>query len=229
MKAREFSRRAIDSATHVDAQETAALWQVNAALREAEFGNTDMARQDARSALALASGRDVTSAAALALARAGDVWQAKKLAEDLNRDFPLDTIVQGYWLTSIRAAVELKSKNARAAIEIVESAAPYELGQCEPFQLGMMYPVYLRGEAYLNARRGQEAAVEFQKIVNHRGLILNFPLGALAHLGLGRAYSLENDAAKARENYQIFLSLWKDADPDIPILKQAKTEYAKQR
>ena len=135
--------------------------------------------------------------------------------------------MQGYWLPSIRAAIELKAKNARAAIEIVESAAPYELGQCEPFQLGMMCPVYLRGEAYLMAHRGQEATAEFQKIVDHSGIVLNFPLGALAHLGLARAYALEADAAKARENYEVFRTLWKDADPDIPILKQARAEYAR--
>jgi len=228
-KARDFSQRAIDSAIHGDAKETAALWQVNAALREAEFGNAGSARHYAIGALALVPGRDIRSVAALALARAGDVAEAKRLAEGLHRDFPRDTRVQGYWLSAIRAAIELNAKNGPKAVELLRAAAPYELGQCEPFQLGMMYPVYLRGQAYLFARQGKEAAAEFQRIIDHRGIVLNFPLGALAHLGLGRAYALQGDTAKARGAYQDFLTLWKDADLDIPILKQAKAEYAKLR
>jgi serine/threonine protein kinase/tetratricopeptide (TPR) repeat protein len=226
-KAREFSQRATDSALHADAKETAALWQVNAALREAEFGNAGPARHDAVAALALVPGRDIRSVGAMSLARAGDAAEAKKLADSLNRDFPQDTLMQGYWLPSIRAAIELSAKNPAKAVEPLKAAAPYELAQCEPFQVGMMYPVYLRGQAYLLARQGKEAAVEFQKIIDHRGIVLNFLLGALAHLGLGRAYALQGDTAKARAAYQDFLTLWKDADPDIPILKQAKAEYAK--
>ena len=228
-KAREFFQRAVDSARRADAKETAALWQVNAALREAEFGNTSSARQDAAAALVLVSGKDVRSVAALALARAGDAVQAQKLAESLNKDFPQDTIVQGYWLPSIRAAIELNTKNAAMAIELLKTAAPYELGQCEPFQLGMLYPVYLRGQAYLLARQGKEAAAEFQKMIDHRGIVLNFPLGALAHLQLARAYALEGDKAKARAAYDEFLNLWKAADPDIPVLRQARAEFAKQQ
>jgi tetratricopeptide (TPR) repeat protein len=223
-KARAFSQRAIDSAIHADAKETAALWQVNAALRAAEFGNVDSARHDAVAALALVPGRDIRSVAALSLARASDAAGAKRLADSLNRDFPQDTIMQGYWLPSIRAAIELNAKSPAKAIELLTTTAPYELGQCEPFQLGMIYPAYLRGEAYLLAGQGKEAAAEFQKIIDHRGIVLNFPLGALAHVGLGRAYALQGDAAKARAAYQDFLTLWKDADPDIPILKQAKAE-----
>jgi len=226
-KARDFSQSAIDSAVHVDAKETAALWQVNAALREAEFGNAGSARHDAKAALALMPGKTIRSVAALALARAGDVAEAKWLAEGLNRDFPRDTRVQGYWLSAIRAAIELNAKNGPKAVELLRTAAPYELGQCEPFQLGMMYPVYLRGQAYFFARQGKEAAAEFQRIIDHRGIVLNFPLGALAHVGLGRASALQGNNAKARAAYQNFLTLWKDADPDIPILNQAKAEYAK--
>ena len=225
--ARELSRRAFDSAIHADARETAALWQVNAALREAEFGNAKLAKQDAQMALEFVPGKDVIVVAALALARADDVKQAKKLAERLDLDFPLDTIVQGYWLPSIRGAIELRAKNAGGAAEILESAAPYELAQCEPYQLGMMYPVYLRGEAYLQAHLGKQAAVEFQKIIDHRGIVLNFPLGALAGLGLARAHVLQGDTAHAREAYQAFFAMWSDADSDIPILKQAKSEYKK--
>jgi serine/threonine protein kinase len=236
-KARNFSQRAIESAKRADAKETAALWQVNAALREAEFGNLGSARQNALAALALAPGIDIRSVAALALARAGDAAQAQKLADGLDKDFPQNTVVQGYWLPSIRAAIELNAKNNAKAAEILKTAAPYELGQCQPFQLGMMYPVYLRGQAYLLAHQANEAAAEFQKIIDHRGIVLNFPLGALAHLGLARAYSLQAQSAqgtdadaahtKARTAYQDFLALWKDADPDIPVLIAAKSEYAK--
>jgi eukaryotic-like serine/threonine-protein kinase len=136
-RAREFSQRAFDSALHADAKETAALWQVNAALREAEF-HAASARHNAMVALALVPGRDIRSVAALSMARAGDEPEAKKLAESLNKDFPQDTVMQGYWLPSIRAALELDSKNAAKALEILQTAAPYELGQCEPFQLGML-------------------------------------------------------------------------------------------
>jgi len=226
-KAREFSRRAVESAVSADAKETAALWQGNAALREAEFGNASSARQDAVAALALAPGKDIRRMAALALARAGDTAQAQKLAETLNKDFPRDTIVQGYWLPSIHAAIEINAKNSVRAAEILQTAAPYELGQSQPFQLGMLYPVYLRGQAYLRAHQGKEAAAEFQRMIDHRGIILNFPLGALAHVGLGRAYALQGDTARSSAAYQDFFTLWKDADPGIPILKQAKAEYAK--
>jgi tetratricopeptide (TPR) repeat protein len=226
-KAREFSQRAVNSALHADAKETAALWQVNAALLEAEFGNAASARHDVMAALALVPGRDIRSVAALSLARAGDAAEAKKLANGLDKDFPQDTVMQGYWLPSIRAAIEINAKNPARAIELLKTAAPYELAQCEPFTVGMMYPVYLRGEAYLLAHQGKEAAAEIQKIIDHRGIVLNFPLGALAHLGLGRAYALQGDSIKARAAYQDFLTVWKDADPDIPILQQAKTEYAR--
>jgi tetratricopeptide (TPR) repeat protein/tRNA A-37 threonylcarbamoyl transferase component Bud32 len=226
-KAREFSQRAIDSAVHADARETAALWQVNAALREAEFGNSGSARHDALAALALVPGKDVSSVAALSLARAGDTVKAKRIADNLNREFPQDTPVQGYWLPAIRAAIELNAKNPTKAVEFLKTAAPYELGQCEPFQLGMLYPVYIRGQAYLQARQGKEAAAEFQNILDHRGIVVNFPTAALAHLGLARAYALQGDTAKARAAYHDFLTLWRDADAGIPILQQAKAEYAR--
>lgn len=226
VSAREFSQRAISSGTHAGAEEAAALWQVDAALREAEFGNRDPARQNALAALALLPGRDVKSMAGLALARAGETVQAHKLAEVLNKEFPLHTIMQGYWLPCIRAAIEINAKNPASALQILRSAPPYELGQSQPFQLGMLYPVYLRGQAYLLAGQGKEAAAEFQKIIDHRGIV-NFPLGALARVGLGRAYVLQGDRANARSAYQEFLTLWKDADPDIPILNEAKAEYAK--
>lgn len=227
-KAREFSRRAAESARHAGAKETAALWLANDALREAEFGNSASAREHAMAALALARGRGVEALAATALARSGDVAGAQKLANKLNKDFPLNTLFQVYWLPAIRAAIELDRKNPARSIELLRSTASYELGAPEPLVIvGTMYPVYLRGEAYLLAHEGKEAAAEFQKFLDHRGVVLNFPLGVLAHLGLARAYAMQGDTAKARAAYQDFLSLWKDADTDIPILQQAKAEYAK--
>lgn len=226
-KAREFSRRAIDSAVHADAQETAALWQATEALREAEFGNARSAGQNATAAIALGPGKHVRSVAALALARAGNTAHAQTLAETLNKELPLDFVVQRYWLPCIRAAIEINGKRPGKALEILETAAPYELAQNEPIQLGMLYPNYLRGQAYLQARQGTQAAAEFQKIIDHRGIILNFPVGALARLGLASAYTLQGDTAKGHAAYQDFFTLWKDAEPDIPILKQAKAEYAK--
>ena len=226
-KAREFSQRASDSALRAQAKETAALWRVNAALREAEFGNAASARREAMAALALVPGVDIKYLAALSLARAGDTAQAHKLAQELSSQFPQHTLIQGYWLPSIKAAIELSARNPSGAIELLKSAESYELGQCEPMVVGMMYPAYLRGEAYLLAHQGKEAAAEFQKIVDHRGLVLNYPLGALARLGLARSYVLQGDSAKARAAYLDFLNFWKDADTDIPILQQAKAEYAK--
>jgi len=231
-KAREFSRRAVMSAAHADANETGALWQANAALREAEFGNAPSARQNAMAALALAPGKEVKSVAALALAQAGDTARAQKLADSLDQESPLNTIIQGYWLPAIRAAIAISQKNPNQALRLLQAATAYELSQSQPFLVGMLYPVYLRGQAYLLAQQGEEAAAEFRKIIDHRGIVLNFPLGALARLGLARAYALDaaKDAAardKARTAYQDFLALWKDADLDIPIYKQAKAEYAK--
>jgi len=153
--------------------------------------------------------------------------RAQKLADSLNQDFPRSSLVQGYWLPAIRAAIELNAKNGANAIETLRAAAQYELGQNEPFQFGTLYPIYLRGQAYLLANQGKEAAAEFQKIIDHRGIVLNFPLGGLAHLGLARAYLLEGDKTKAGAAYQDFLTLWKDADIDIPIYQQAKAEYAR--
>jgi len=177
--------------------------------------------------LALAPGTSVSAWAALALARAGYTAEARQLAEALSRDFPQDALLQNYWLPAIQAAIELTRNNAEKAVELLRPAAAYELGQPLGSWVGMMYPVYLRGQAYLQMRKGKEAATEFQKMVEHRGIVLNFPTAALARLGLARAYALQGDIAKAKAAYQDFLTLWKDADPDIPILKQAKSEYAK--
>jgi len=226
-KALDFSRRAVDSAVRADSKETAALWQVNAALRQAEFGNVATAKQGVTAALALAPGRDVKVLGALTLARVGDTARAKAMIVALEKSEPLNTVLKVYWLPSLKAAIELNGGNSAQALESLEAAAPYELGEPPPFQLGTLYPTYLRGQAHLLAHNGTAAAAEFQKFLDHRGIVENFPLGALAHLGLARAYAISGDTAKAKAACQDFLTLWKDADPDIPILKEAKAEYEK--
>jgi len=226
-KAREFSRRAVDSAIRADSKETAAVWLVNAALREAEFGNVAPAKQAVTAALALAPGRDVKMLGALALARIGDLARAKATVEELGKTDPSNTVFKLFWLPTLKAAIEIGGGNSAQAVVSLEAAAPYELGGPQQFALGTMYPVYVRGEAYLQAHSGAAAAAEFQKILDHRGVVVNFPLGALAHVGLARAYALSGDAPKAKTAYQDFFALWKDADPDIPILKESKAEYEK--
>ncbi len=226
-KAREFSRRASDSALRSDSKETAALWQANAALREAEFGNKESAQRAAEAALALAPGRDVEVLAALAQARAANVIKAEQLVQQLEKNYPSNTVLKLYWLPTVKAALEISRGNSGQAIDILQAVAPYEIGGPPPFQVETLYPAYLRGEAYLSAHQGAAAATEFQKLVDHRGMVLNLPLGALAHLGLARAYALSGDTAKSKAAYQDFLALWKDADPDIPVLKEAKAEYEK--
>lgn len=168
-------------------------------------------------------------AIALALAYAGDTNRAQALADDLDSKFPEDTVVRFNYLPALRAKLALRHSNPKQALDILEVAAPYELGlpALSFYNWPNLYPVYARGEAYLAAHQGNEAVTEFQKILDHRGIVLNEPIGALAHLQLGRAYTMSGDTAKARVAYQEFLTLWKDADPDIPILLQAKAEYAK--
>lgn len=201
-------------------------WQSNEAVREAQIGNAVAARQQARTALSLAPGRDVRVLAALAVARVGDLSQAQKLADQLNADFPLDTLIQSYWLPTIRAEIKVYGDKGDSAVELLRSTAPYELGE-PPAITSCLYAVYVRGEAYLRAHEGEAAKTEFRKIIQHRGIVQNRPVGALARLGLARAYRLSGDTATARAAYSDFLTLWKDADPDIPVLKEAKAEYAK--
>jgi serine/threonine protein kinase/tetratricopeptide (TPR) repeat protein len=226
-RARDFSRRAVDSALRADSKETAALWKVNAGLREAEFGNTAAAKQDVAAALTLAPGRDVKLFAALVMARVGETAGAKGMVEELQKSYQSDTMLKVYWLPTIKAVIELNANNSAQALVFLEAAAPYELGGPPQLQQGTLYPAYIRGQARLRANNGSGAAAEFQKFLDHRGIVINFPLGALAHLGLARAYALSGDTAKAKTAYQDFFALWKDADPDIPILKEAKAEYAK--
>jgi len=227
--AREFSKKAFESALRDDQKETGAQWKMDGALREVEFGNRQIAKQETAAAQVLTSSHDTEILAAIALARTGNVTEAKKLARDLEKQYPLDTLVNNYWLPVIRASEEIVRKNPVKAIELLQPSATYELASPMAWSGlgGPMYPAYLRGEAYLQLRRGNDAAAEYQKIVDHPGFMLTCPLGALAHLGIARAYAMEGDTAKAKSAYQDFLTLWKDADSDIPILKQAKAEYAK--
>ena len=225
-KARELTLQAMESAQHDDAKEAAAMYQAAAALREVESGNRTQALADATAAVKLAPNRDVKAMAGLAMARAGDTAGSEKLAAELDKTFPLDTLVQRYWLPGIQAAVALQRKDPKRAIEILRATATIELGQ--PTQVVVfLCPVYLRGEAYLMLRDGPAAAAEFQKFIDHRGEVVNFQWGVLARLGLARAYAAQGDKARARTAYQEFLTIWKDADADVPILTEAKAEYAK--
>jgi len=220
-KAREFSQRAVASAKHAEEKETAANYEADGALREALFGNEADARQRAAVALALSDGPSVQLTAELALGFASDTARAQRLAEDLAKRFPEATLVQFNYLPMTQAQLALSRNEASKAVEALQAAAPYELGL-----YSTLYPLYVRGMAYLAAHRGSEAAAEFQKILDHSGIVLSEPIGALAHLQVGRAYAMQGDTVKARAAYQDFLTLWKDADPDIPILNEAKAEYA---
>jgi serine/threonine protein kinase/tetratricopeptide (TPR) repeat protein len=220
-EARKLSRQATEFAEQEDHQETAALFETQAALREAFFGNVAAARQRTTAALALSTSRDVLYAVALALALSGDYSRSRTLTDDLSKRFPEDSTVRLTYMPTLGALLALKHGEPVRAVELLQTAVPYELGA------GNLYPAYVRGEVHLAAHQGGEAAVEFQKILDHRGIVVSDPIGALAHLQLGRAYVLSGDKNKAKPAYQAFLTLWKDADPDIPILKQAKAEYAK--
>ena len=225
-KARDLSRRAVDSAIRADSKEVAAFWQLNAALREAELGNTASARRGVTAALALAPGRDAKVVEALTLARIGDVSRAKALAEELEKSYPTNRFLKLYWLPTINASIEISKGNSSQALLDLEAAAPYELGGAATF-ISYLYPAYVRGQAFLLAHNGNDATTEFQKVLDHRGIVVNFVTGSLAHLQIGRAYAMAGDTARAKAAYHDFLTLWKEGDPDIPILKQAKAEYAK--
>jgi serine/threonine protein kinase/Tfp pilus assembly protein PilF len=239
-KARELTKRAVESAIRVDSRESGAAWQEDAALREAALGNSAEARRSAADAMKLAPASPAMSEGALAFAMAGDTARAESLAQDLNKRFPLDTQMQSLWLPAIRAQLALDRKNPAAAVTALQPDSAIELGLIQ-FGGTCLYHVYVRGEAYLAAGQGSAAAKEFQKILDHSGIVQNCWTGVLAHLGAARANALQSrtfqgqgqgadaDAARVRAlaAYKDFLTLWKDADPDVPILKQAKTEYAK--
>ena len=239
-KARERTKQAVDSAIKADSRETGAIWWENAALREAAFGNSAEAKQAAAEGLKLYPGsQGVQVEAALAYAMAGDTAHARSTAQDLNKRYPLDSQVQSIWLPAIEGQLALTRKAPAEAIEQLQLASPpIEYGAIQFIsQISCLYPTYIRGQAYLSAGQGKEAAAEFQKILDHSGMVWNCWTGALAHLGLARANALQaknstgadSDAARVRElaAYKDFLTLWKDADPEIPVYKQAKAEYAK--
>jgi eukaryotic-like serine/threonine-protein kinase len=226
-KSRELTRRAADAAERTNEKETAAEYLGHSAVREALVGNMDAARQDAKAAILRSDSREGSAFSEIALALAGDSAQAARLADDLRKKFPADTIVQYDYLPMIRAAAALHSGDASRAVGALAETEPYELGLTNySFTFGL-YPVYLRGEAYLAAKQGSSAQAEFEKILDHYGAIGNQPIGALAHLGLARSHALQGDSTKARAAYDDFFSLWKNADPDIPLLKAAKAEFAK--
>jgi tetratricopeptide (TPR) repeat protein/predicted Ser/Thr protein kinase len=228
LKARELTRRAVEAAVRADNKESAAFWQITSGWREAAFGNLEEAKREATAGLALVpDSRDAQQLAALVLARTGDAVKARSLAQELTRRYPLHSVVQAYWLPTIQAQLALSAKDASGAITQLRNAAGLEYGlTISSANNSCLYSIYLRGEAYLAA--GQEgAAAEFQKIVDHPGIVWNCVTGALAHLELGRVYAAAGDKAKARAAYQDFLTLWKDADSDVPVLKEAKAEFAK--
>lgn len=230
-RAREFTDRAVSVAKKAEKPESAAAYEAEAAIREALAGNLSIAKRNIQLALAYSRSRDVESMSALALSLAGDSAGASRIARELDKEFPQNTILQFNFLPTIRAAVQLWNDrgktDAKSAVETLAPVVPYELGITALVEGLSLYPAFVRGQAYLAARQGTPAAIEFQKILDHPGLVQNEPIGALAHLGLGRALVLSHDAAKAKSEYQTFLSLWKDADSEIPILKEAKAEYAK--
>jgi eukaryotic-like serine/threonine-protein kinase len=225
-----LSRHAAELARQAGQRETAAVFMAGSAVWEAFLGNSATARTKATEALGLFKGRDVEYGAGIALALAGDLSRVQNLINDLQGRFPEDTTVRFSYLPTLRALLALNNGDPDLAIQLLEAALPYE--EAAPsvdfyFSFAGFYPAYARGNAYLAAHRGPEAVGEFQKIRDHRGIVGIDPIGALAHLQLGRAYELSGDKSKARSAYREFLSLWKDADYDIPILQQAKIEYAK--
>ncbi len=222
--ARALTQRAIESARAADAPEAAATWQAEAALREAETGFPEAALDAALAALAASRGRTVAGMAGLALARAAEAPRATQVAATLEREFPSDTLVQRYWLPCIRGALALARGDAEAALAALEKSAAGELGQVPPFELGMLYPPYLRGAAYLRAGRGGDAAREYRKVLSHPGIAMNFITFPLAQLGLARSLALEGRQAEAAAEYDRFLDLWRDADGEVAVLKEAIAE-----
>ncbi|HEY4256790.1 MAG TPA: tetratricopeptide repeat protein [Candidatus Udaeobacter sp.] len=227
VQARELTRRAVDSARRAQENETAAEYEGHNALREGLVGLADFAKADAQSALSAIKGKHGEGFSAIAFALAGDIDNANRAIEDLTKRFPQNTAVQTRYLPLARSALALNSGNAQAALDVLSAAAPYELGHTNEDFTFALYPIYFRGQAYLAAKNGGAAAGEFQKILDHASIVGNEPIGALAHLGLARAYSLSGNTAKAKTAYQDFFTLWKNADVDVPLLAQARAEYTK--
>ena len=221
-KAEELIRRSVQVSDRLGFKGTTAETHADFAVVQAEVGNASKAKGLVASSSALAHGRRNMEPVAVALAMAGDASRAQAIEDDLGHRFPEDTLLHRVSIPVVRALIEMDRKAPEKAIEALRTATPYELGAGQG-----LFPIYVRGLAYLQAKRGPEAAAEFQKIVDHRGIAPVVAEHSLAKLGLGRAYSMAGDTAKARAAYQDFLALWKDADPDIPILKEAKAEYSK--
>ncbi len=221
-RAREYTERAVQSSIQADLKEAAGLWRVNGARREAELGNTALAKRETTASLDLDKGRDVMMLGALTFARIGDISNAESLVHQLETAYPHNTLMRRYWLPCIKAAIEISKHNPKQARTSLDAALPFELST-----YGNLDPAYLRGEAFLLEQNGTAAIAEFQKFLNNPGVVGGFITGSLVHIQLGRAYAIQGDSAKAKVAYQDFLTLWKDADPDIPILKQAKAEYAR--
>jgi tetratricopeptide (TPR) repeat protein len=223
--ATEYTARAARSASRADATEAAAQWKFYGALHDAEAGNFARSRTETSAALASAPSKTAQVLGPLALARSGDGRHAQALADELATLYPSDTMVQYYWLPTIRAAIDLDKGDAAKAVEDLQPALPYDLGS--PFPgIGLMYPVYLRGLAYLKLGQTSQAAAEFQKMLDHKGVVQNFLTGALAQLQLARAQSMSGEVDHARASYQDFFKTWKEADAALPILVEAKAEFA---
>jgi predicted Zn-dependent protease len=229
-QARRMSQRAEELAQQAGDDERAALFMAGEAVREALFGNASEARKSAAAAVAISKDREVEYGSALALAMSGDLPYAGAIVNDLEKRFPEDTSVRFSYLPTLRGLLAIMRREPTKAVDLLEAAVPNELGTPRSTihgYFGALYPVYVRGEAYLAAGQGREAAAEFQKILDRRGIVVSDPIGALAHLQLGRACALAGDKTRAVSAYEEFLLLWKDADPDLPIYKAAKAEYAK--
>jgi eukaryotic-like serine/threonine-protein kinase len=229
-EARNISHRAVLQAQQAGQPERASLWEAGAAVREALFGDATAAKERALDALKLSRDREVEYGTAFVLAMSGDSSRAQGLADEMQKRFPEDTSVRFSYVPVVHALLALHHAKPERALELLQVATPHELGVPRSTISGLfgaLYPVYLRGQAYLAMKKGREAAAEFQRILDHRGIVVSDPIGALARLQLGRALAMSGDKTKAKSAYQDFLNLWKDADPDIPILKQAKAEYAK--
>jgi DNA-binding winged helix-turn-helix (wHTH) protein/tetratricopeptide (TPR) repeat protein len=226
-KSRQFSQLAAGMMEREDDKESAAGCVAELAVREAEIGNGRQARGHALNALQQARSQTVVTLAALVMAQNGDFKRARMLVEELNKDHPTDTLIQKYWIPTIRARMKLRQGSWSKALETLSVAAPFDFATSPALTVSPLYPPYVRGEVYLAAGDGRRAVAEYNKLIDHPGMVLNSPLGALAHLGLARAYSLQEDRVKAHDAYNDFFKLWKDADTDIPILRQAKAEYAK--
>ena len=228
--ARRMAAVAVEIAQRSGRRERAGLFEAARAVWEAFYGNAAAARQSATKALELGRGRDVDYAAAFALALAGDLPQSRALAEDLAREFPEDTSVQFMYLPTLRALFSLNARDPAAAIQALQTASRYDLalgGVGFIGRFGGLYPIYVRGLAYLAARQPAEAAAEFQRILDHRSIVLVDPMDAMARLQLARALALSGDTVKAKSAYNDLLTLWKNADPEIPVLKEARAEYAR--